>query len=191
MIMLGGTIPAETCEHYLRYQTLHNWIHRSPQAYIASQLPLANLTWNLLKRPGKEGHRTKSAKPMHTLYFHIRGKSWINLNMYIYMCVCHMSILLYWTNTSKICKRIIRAMFGFKIAYHGPSLHYPRAQSSPGHSTIFHLTTCQLPIRQIGVGPHEWEREPCTLAGSYNEFQLPKRYESQLGSSPGFEHQQL
>ena len=190
--MLGGTIPAETCEHHLRYQTLHNWIHRSPQADIASQLPLANLTWNLLKRPGKEGHRTKSAKPMHTLYFHIRGKSKINLNMYIYICVCvsyvNIAVLNKYFN---ICKRIIRAMFGFQIAYHGPSLHYPRAQSSPGHSTIFHLTTCQLPIRQIGVGPHEWEREPCTLAGSYNEFQLPKRYESQLGSSPGFEHQQL
>ena len=75
LIMLGGTIPAETCEHHLRYQTLHKWIHRSPQADIASQLSLANLTWNLLKRPGKEGHRTKSAKPMHTSYFHIRGNS--------------------------------------------------------------------------------------------------------------------
>ena len=112
--------------------------------------------------------------------------------VYIYVCVSYVNIAvlnkyLYFN----ICKRIIRAMFGFQIAYHGPSLHYPRAQSSPGHSTIFHLTTCQLPIRQIGVGPHEWEREPCTLAGSYNEFQLPKRYESQLGSSPGFEHQQL
>ena len=96
------------------------------------------------------------------------------------MCVCHISIFAVSNTYLNIC--ILRAMFGLQIAYHERSLRCPRPQSLPGGSTMFHLTTGQLPIRQIGVGPHKWEREPCTLAGSCHELPLPG-YENQLESS--------